>query len=207
MSTNLTESFQLIGTNTNVTSGSQTCMPWPSLDPNSEYEWYVEVSDGVNTTTGPVWTFTTPPPSTISISGNVWNDVNGNSDGFVNNSAAAQLPPGEGIPIGIKAYLVNASTGLVEKEVFVSPTGTFSFSEVATNNIYRVVISTIQVFEGDPQPTSIIPIGWQHTGQIIGTGPGTDGLNDGILVVEAESTNIIDVNFGIRRKFGDVSVG
>lgn len=59
LSTNLSESFQLIGTNTNVASGSQTCMSWPNLDPNSDYEWYVEVSDGVNTTTGSVWTFTT----------------------------------------------------------------------------------------------------------------------------------------------------
>ncbi|MBL0334030.1 MAG: DNRLRE domain-containing protein [Chitinophagaceae bacterium] len=57
---NLTQAFTLIGTNNNVTSATQTCMNWPSLDPSSEYEWYVEVSDGVNTITSPIWSFTTP---------------------------------------------------------------------------------------------------------------------------------------------------
>ena len=32
---------------------------WQNLDPESEYEWYVSVSDGGRTTTGPVWSFTT----------------------------------------------------------------------------------------------------------------------------------------------------
>lgn len=57
---NMTEAFALIGTNNNVPSGSQTCMNWPSLDPGTEYEWYVEISDGVNTITSSIWSFTTP---------------------------------------------------------------------------------------------------------------------------------------------------
>jgi Concanavalin A-like lectin/glucanases superfamily/Secretion system C-terminal sorting domain/Calcineurin-like phosphoesterase len=57
---NLSPSFTLIGTNANVPSGSVSCFTWPLLEQSSEYEWYVEVSDGETTTTGPVWTFTTP---------------------------------------------------------------------------------------------------------------------------------------------------
>lgn len=64
----LTQSFSLIGTNTSVSSGSQTCINWPSLDQFTDYEWYVEIFDGVNTTTGPVWTFTTPANSPLPVS-------------------------------------------------------------------------------------------------------------------------------------------
>lgn len=64
---NLANSFTLLGTNTNVPSGTQTCINWPGLDQFSDYEWYVEVFDGVNTTTGPVWTFTTPANSPLPV--------------------------------------------------------------------------------------------------------------------------------------------
>jgi len=51
--------FQLIGTNTNVPSGSVTSITWPGLTHQTEYEWYVTVSDGNSTITSPVWKFTT----------------------------------------------------------------------------------------------------------------------------------------------------
>jgi hypothetical protein len=57
---NLSQPFTLIGTNSNVSSGSQACVVWPSLDQGSDYEWYVEISDGENITTGPIWTFSVP---------------------------------------------------------------------------------------------------------------------------------------------------
>jgi len=57
---NLTPGFTLIGTNSNVASGSSSCIQWPSLQQGAVYEWYVEVSDGVNTVTGPVWTLNSP---------------------------------------------------------------------------------------------------------------------------------------------------
>ncbi len=55
---NLLPGFTLIGTNTNVSSGTSTCKLWPGLETNTMYEWYVEISDGDNITTGPIWTFT-----------------------------------------------------------------------------------------------------------------------------------------------------
>lgn len=51
--------FAVIGTNTNVPSGTNTSLNWPGLAANTEYEWYATVSDGTDTTTGPVWSFTT----------------------------------------------------------------------------------------------------------------------------------------------------
>ncbi len=66
LSANLSAPFSLIGT-VSVASGSNACILWPSLDQFTEYEWYVEISDGVNTTTGPVWTFTTPANSPLPV--------------------------------------------------------------------------------------------------------------------------------------------
>jgi hypothetical protein len=54
-----TPPFQLIGSNSSVPSGSNSQLTWSDLLPNTTYEWYATVSDGVVTTTGPVWRFTT----------------------------------------------------------------------------------------------------------------------------------------------------
>jgi hypothetical protein len=62
--------FTVIGTSTGVASGASATVLWTNLLPNAQYEWYVTVSDGVNTTTGPVSSFTTgagvPQPPQIS---------------------------------------------------------------------------------------------------------------------------------------------
>ncbi len=48
-----------VGVQTGVTSGSCFNAPWNDLLPDTNYEWYATVSDGVNTTISPVWNFTT----------------------------------------------------------------------------------------------------------------------------------------------------
>jgi hypothetical protein len=50
--------WQELGT-VNVASGGTAALPWPGLAALAGYEWYVTVSDGHNTVTGPVWSFTT----------------------------------------------------------------------------------------------------------------------------------------------------
>ncbi|MDI6858731.1 MAG: sialidase domain-containing protein, partial [Dehalococcoidia bacterium] len=51
--------YEVIAINSGVPSGSNTTAVWESLSEGTEYEWYVTVSDGAQTTVGPVWTFTT----------------------------------------------------------------------------------------------------------------------------------------------------
>lgn len=48
-----------IGNVANVLSGSMVDMEWPDLNPNTEYEWFVEITDGTDTIRGPWWSFTT----------------------------------------------------------------------------------------------------------------------------------------------------
>ena len=50
--------FQVIGT-TIVPSGSTASIDWPTLLPQTPYEWYVTINDGTTTTTGQHWYFTT----------------------------------------------------------------------------------------------------------------------------------------------------
>lgn len=51
--------FAAIGTNNQVASGSITSRAWPGLSAGAAYEWYATVSNDAETTTGPVWRFTT----------------------------------------------------------------------------------------------------------------------------------------------------
>lgn len=146
----------------------------------------------------------------VNLSGNVWHDVNAMTDNLVNNSGAAATPVAIPIPANIKAYLVNFSTGLVEKVVAVNPsTGTFLFTNVMPNTTYYVLISTSSGILNAPPPASVLPSGWTHTGQKLGSPAltGHDGLNDGRLVAPVVTTDVINVNFGIRISGGDVVIG
>jgi len=61
---NLTNSFQLIGTDT-VASGGTASVTWPGLNNNTEYEWYAVASDGAASATSSTWSFTTEPPANV----------------------------------------------------------------------------------------------------------------------------------------------
>ncbi len=56
-------SFTVIASNANVPSDSTTSTVWGGLSNSTDYEWNVTVSDGIRTTTGPTWRFTTQPPT------------------------------------------------------------------------------------------------------------------------------------------------
>ncbi len=144
----------------------------------------------------------------IDLSGNVWHDVNAMDDNLVSNSGALQSPPAAGIPVGLRAYLVDASTGLVVKAVLVnSATGTYSFTGVTPNKIYFVYLSNQLGAIGIPPPATTLPEGWEHTGQKLGITSGSDGINDGRLLVPVLSVNVTNANFGIRIKNGEVVIG
>jgi len=54
-----TPAFQMLGSSSGVSSGTNADFVWSGLTPNTPYEWYATVSDGNVTTSGPKWKFTT----------------------------------------------------------------------------------------------------------------------------------------------------
>ena len=76
-----TGTFTLLGTVNSVANGANASWSWPNLKAGTMYEWYVTISDGAATTTGPSWFFTTadspkaPVMKTINIAGTNNEDV------------------------------------------------------------------------------------------------------------------------------------
>ena len=92
-------SFELIGTNANVSSGSTTGITWPAVtEGNTEYEWYVTVDNGENTITGPVWSFITAPVNT-------WTGAT-NTDWNVTSNWSGSVIPTSGVNV-----VINSSAG------------------------------------------------------------------------------------------------
>jgi fibronectin type 3 domain-containing protein len=60
--------FTVIGTQSNVPSGSNTSVAWQNLTAGTQYEWYATVSDGNRTTTSSTYTFTTVNPTPTNTS-------------------------------------------------------------------------------------------------------------------------------------------
>ena len=63
--------YGAIGTVDDVASSSDAFLSWPGRATDTEYEWYVDVTDGIDTTTSATWTFTTldtVPQCTLSVS-------------------------------------------------------------------------------------------------------------------------------------------
>ncbi|MEQ1676155.1 MAG: N,N-dimethylformamidase beta subunit family domain-containing protein [Chitinophagaceae bacterium] len=192
--------------------------PWTVIPSNgaavggaTQYIQYQAEFTTSNTTVTPVlkdFSISCSALAPISVSGNVWHDVNAMSDGYVNNSALLQFPLPPGIPVGLRVYLVNNATGLTEQVAFVNTmTGTYSFTDLAPNAIYSLVLSSSNGIVGNPPPALLLPGSWIHTGQKLGMLPGSDGLNDGKLIIQTGTQSIINANFGIKEGGGDRATG
>jgi len=145
----------------------------------------------------------------VNLFGNVWHDVNALDDNLVNNSGALTSPPAVSIPNGLRVYLVNTTTGLIERVGFVNASnGTYSFLNIMPNTNYAVYLSQQVASVGSVPPPVTLPDGWNHTGQKLGISPGSDGIpGDGKLIVPVFSTDVHNANFGIRLKTGEVVIG
>jgi len=54
-----------------------------------------------------------------------------------------------------------------------------------------------------------LPSGWQRVGENLGAGPlsGSDGVPNGMLFLDTETSDVFDANFGIRVSGGEIIVG
>jgi hypothetical protein len=126
-----------------------------------------------------------------TISGNVFNDTNGNNDNIVN---------GIGTDVGgLNALLVDDITGNIVASVPVNSDGTYTFPDVIAGT-YKVVLSTTPGSIGANAPASSLPAGWQNTGENNGTASGNDGSIDGTSAsFTATTTPVSNINFGLNQ--------
>ncbi len=141
----------------------------------------------------------------LSLSGNVWHDVNGMTDNLVNNSGAAQVPPAIVIPTGMRISQVDAVTGRVVSVALVQGNGMYNFPNVDPGN-YILVLSTIPGTPGQLAPFASVPQGWVNTGENLGLQPGRDAVINGKLSVSVTSANVTNANFGIQLNNDDIGI-
>ncbi|MDP2235545.1 MAG: LruC domain-containing protein [Bacteroidales bacterium] len=128
----------------------------------------------------------------ISISGNVYNDINGLTDNLVNGN-----PLNEASGTALYANLINSS-GNVIQSAMVNPDGTFTFEGVPLGEL-KVELSTIQGTTGNPAPARTLPSNWVYAGELAGDGA-TAANNQGQAIINITANNIENINFGIQQK-------
>ncbi|UEG48660.1 T9SS type A sorting domain-containing protein [Ferruginibacter lapsinanis] len=129
----------------------------------------------------------TMPFTTLSISGNVYDDANGLQDATVN---------GLGTNAGGKLYaqLLNSSN-VVVATIAVAANGTYSFAGLIAGT-YSVLVNT----SSTASTATTLPGNWVNTGEFIGTGIGNDGVVNGISAsINLTTANVTNVNFGIEQ--------
>ena len=131
------------------------------------------------------------------ITGNVFLDLNGMSDGYVN-----------GDPIGftgLHAVLVDQNN-LVVNYGEVGKDGNYLVNRVP-NGLYTMILTTVSPTIGEVGPEALLPLNWEHTGEFLGVGPGHDGTVDGRLPNLLLSTASLSfANFSIRPISSDLEV-
>ena len=136
----------------------------------------------------------------ITISGILYNDANGLTDGLVNGSVT-------GTPGGatVYAYLVNSSGKIALKTTVNSGTGAYSFPFAGVNTTYTLVLSTADsaLLSAAP-PTIGLASNWASVGDAYGTtndaGAGNElGTPNTRITVKTLLTSVPNVNFGIER--------
>ncbi len=138
--------------------------------------------------------------NSTTISGTLYNDANGLSDGQVNGLAF-------GNPSGatVYAYLVDASGKVRFKTTVNSANGTYSFPQADVNSTFTLMVSTTDVpLYADAPSSANLPAGWASAGEAYGTnnGAGTGnetGTPNSAIAVTTGTLAVTGVNIGIQQ--------
>lgn len=140
----------------------------------------------------------------ITLSGTVWNDVNGNvvkatPEVFVsgnNTSSGGSTTTGGNLYVN----LIDV-TGEVIQSVQVSATGAYSLDKVpAATSGLKIQLTTVQGIAGNPQPATALPTDWVATGDIAGTNnTATQSNTDNIIELTTGTNAVTNQAFGIER--------
>jgi hypothetical protein len=133
-----------------------------------------------------------PPIVPISISGDIFNDVNGLSNNIIDGNLIDK-PSGSDLYI----HVVDANNIVVARRI-VNSNGSFNFNNFTYKGTHFLLLSTIQGLIGDIAPAVVLPTEWGNTAEFIGSGNGNDGLADGKISLLVGNVDITDVKFGIE---------
>jgi hypothetical protein len=186
-----------------VPSGANASIPWPDLDDNTEYEWYVTVDDGYSVTTGNTWRFTTstsgaPVEATVSFQQGVDGYTSTvdtfimESDAVNRNAAEAWVEWDEDDPYSSG----NSNFGLIRfDDLFGSGAGQIPPGATIESATLTYVVSNT----GDAADIHEIVVGWTEnvTYDGFGNDPGVQadeyGAAVGTASGSASGSQIIDV--------------
>jgi Secretion system C-terminal sorting domain len=138
----------------------------------------------------------TIPFAILSLSGNVYNDING----LIGTPTNTVDGIGTSLPSGTQLYvnLLNAAGTTVVASMPVNADGTYSFSQIIPNTNYVVQLSINQGTAGGAAPVKTLPANWVNTGENIGAGAGNDGTVNGLLPVSILTSSLTNANMGIE---------
>ncbi len=129
-------------------------------------------------------------PTGIEISGNIWQDVNGD---IVQNIGETNPNPGTSLYMNLVDNLGN-----VIQSMPIAGDGTYDFIQVTAGNTYSLVLSLTLGTVGQPTPSASIPAGWGNTGEyLLGTSfPITTGIIGPLAFGYGNAPNF---NFGLEQ--------
>jgi len=136
----------------------------------------------------------------ITLSGTLFNDVNGLKDSLVNGT-----PTGAPSSTTIYAYLAYPNGQIAYKTIVNAATGAYSFPLAEVNTDYILILSTIDSSAIRKAPSiAKLPLGWVSVGDAYGiiNGAGS-GIETGIpnlsVPVKTFTSSISNINFGIEQ--------
>lgn len=128
----------------------------------------------------------------LSISGKVFNDVDGSGNG-INN--------GQGTNAGGLFVLLVDNTNAVVAKASVNADGTYDVL-LSQGGTFSTVLSTQSVAVGTNLGNNYaasLPSGWVHTGENLGASTANDGTPNGILSLGTVTASVTNANFGIEQ--------
>jgi hypothetical protein len=141
---------------------------------------------------------TIPFSSPISISGTVFNDVNGLNPSPVNTVDGAVIQAASSVQLHANLF---SEAGDFIATVPIDPAGNYNFTNVTPSTNYQVTIGTTPASAGStPQSSVGLPADWVNTGETNnGLGTLSDGTVNGITAVTVGTQDVANINFGVEQ--------
>jgi len=130
--------------------------------------------------------------NTTTISGAVFNDINGLTNGQVDGASLSEI---NGNPLHISLLDGNS---MVVATATVNPDGTFLFNDVDAAS-YEIMLSLNSGTVGQQSPARELTGNWMYISDVNGVG-GTPANNNGLVSLTVANDPVTDVHFGVQQR-------